>query len=328
MARDFKTSFILPTQTGASGGQLGVTANAQQVFRSGFNTLSITSAGGASTAALVASSSDYFYVDEQVSDQWVINNLSDGTKGEGMASTAAPLGIKISSISSSAAGLFTATNHGLIQGQLVIFSSVTGGGGVIRAFRPYRVQYISANTFYLSENWSTNYIATPTVVSAGVLFATNPTFGLGPLAIAGQAGALPEALPGQYVRPLYLRCVVQPNITASASTGAVNVTNLTVTLTGSYVRGFQGTAGTIADFDSLPYATVASKTFQQVFWDGLNGVPNTGAVFTIPFQTDFPFLRVGLSFGRTETATTGLITTGSTIGVGLHVVTGRENALV
>ena len=325
MARDFKSSFILPTQATGTN-LLGNTANGQQVFRSGFNTLTVTSS--VNTTPLTAVSSDFFFTDEQVADQWVINNLSDGTKGEGMASAAAPLGIRITSISSNAAGLFTATNHGLIQGQTVIFTSVTGGAGAIRAFRPYRVQFISASTFYLAENWSTNYITTPTVVSAGTLYATNPTFGLGPLTIPGQAGALPEALPGQYVRPLYLRCVVQPNITTSAQTGPVNLTNLTVTLTGSYVRGFSGTAGTIADLDATPYATVASKTFQQVFFDGLNGVPNTGAVFTMPFQTDFPFLRASLSFGHTETATTGLMVTGSTINVGLHVVTGRENALV
>ena len=42
MARDFKSSFILPTQaTGAN--LLGNTANGQQVFRSGFNTLTVTS---------------------------------------------------------------------------------------------------------------------------------------------------------------------------------------------------------------------------------------------------------------------------------------------
>lgn len=324
MARDFKTSFIFPTQT-VGANVLGNTANLTQVFRTGFNTLTVNSS--VNTNPLTAVTSDYFFIDEMVADQYVLAN-SDGTKGEGMASAAAPLGIKISSISSNAAGLFTAANHGLQQGQVVVFTSVTGGAGAIRAFRPYRVQWISTSTFYLAENWSTNYIATPTVVSAGVLFATHPLYGLGPLGIQGQAGAVPEATPGQYVRPLYLRCVVQPNITTTAQTGPVNLTNLTVTLTGSYVRGFQGTAGTIADLDSLPYATVASRTFQQVFFDGLNGVPNTGAVFTLPFQTDFPFLRASLSFGHTETATTGLIANTSTINVGMSVVTGRENAQV
>jgi len=320
MARDFKSSFILPTQSG--GNVFTVTSNAQQVFRNGFNTLTVASA--VNTNPLTAVSSDFFFVDEQVADQWVINNLSDGTKGEGLNSAAAPLGIRIATISSSAAGLFTATNHGLTQGQTVVFSSVTGGAGAIRAYRPYRVQYISANTFYLSENWSTNYIATPTVVSAGVLYATNPTNGLGPTAIPGQAGVLPEALPGQYVRPLYLRVVVQPNL-ATSGAGACNLTNLTVTLSGSYVRGYSGTAYTTADQDNTPYATVASKTFQQVFFDGANSVPNTGAVFTMPFQTDFPFLRLSLSFGHAETTTTGVMS--GTVAFGASIVTGRENAL-
>lgn len=327
MARDFKSSFILPTQT-AGANVFGNTANATQVFRNGFNTLTISAGASNNTNPMTAVSSDFFFVDEQVADQWVINNLSDGTKGEGLYTAAAPLGIRIASISSSTAGLFTATAHGLVQGQTVVFSAVTGGGGLIKAYRPYTVQYISANTFYLSEKWSTNYLVTSTAVTAGVLYATNPTYGLGPLTIPGQAGALPEALPGQYVRPLYLRVVVQPNLSTSAATGAVNITNLTVTLTGSYVRGFNGTAGTIADLDATPYATVASKTFQQVFFDGLNGVPNTGAVFTVPFQTDYPFLRTQLSFGHTETASTGLLAAGSTINVGLSVVTGRENAQV
>lgn len=327
MARDFKSSFILPTQAGSANAG-AVTANAQQVFRSGLNTITLTSAAGTSSTAIDTKSSDFFFVDEQSADQWVINNLSDGTKGEGLNSAAAPLGIRLASISSSSAGLFTATAHGLIQGQTLVFSSVTGGGGVIKAFRPYVVQYISANTFYLSERFSTTYLVTSTVVSAGVAYATNPTYGLGPSAIPGQAGPFPEPLPGQYVRPLYLRCVVQPNVSTTAATGAVNITNCTVTLSGSYVRGYNGTAYTIADQDNTPYATIASKTFQQVFFDGLNGVPNTGAVFTMPFQTDYPFLRLQVSFGRTETATTGLLANTSTIGVGLHIVTGRENALV
>jgi len=333
MARDFKSSFIFPTQTAAGAGALGVSANAQQVFRSGLNTFSITSNGAATTAALTAQTSDFFFVDEQVADQWVINNLSDGTKGEGMASATVPLGVKIGvspTVSSSTAGLFTTSAaHGLVQGQTVVFTSVTGGGGVIKTYRPYVVQYISATTFYLSERWSTNYLVTATAVSAATIYASNATNGLGPLSIPGQAGAYPEPLPGQYVRPLYLRCVVQPSITANGTAAAVNVTNCTVTLTGSYVRGFSGTAGTIADLDSAPYATVASKTFQQVFWSGdaSNTVPNTGAVFTMPFQTDYPFLRLSVSFGRTEN-TGALITTGSTINFGAHVVTGRENALV
>jgi hypothetical protein len=327
MARDFKTSFILPTQTGTTGGALGCTVNGTQVFRSGLNTLSITSAAGSSTAALTALSSDYFFVDEQVADQWVINNLSDGTKGEGLYSAAAPLGIRITPTGATT-GIFTAAGHGLVQGQTVVFTSVTGGGGVIRPFRPYSVVFLSSSTFSVTEKFSTVVLLPTSAVSASVLYATNPTFGLGPLTIPGQAGSLPEALPGQYVRPMYLRVVVQPNIAASAATGAVNVTNLTVSLSGSYVRGFNGTAGTIADFDAAPYATVASRTFQQVFWDGLNAVPNTGAIFTVPVQTDFPFLRASLSFGRTETATTGLIAAGSTINVGMSLVTGRENAQV
>ena len=327
MARDFKTSFILPTQTGAAGGAMGCTANGTQVFRNGFNTLSITTANATSSAALTAVSSDYFFVDEQVADQWVINNLSDGTKGEGLATSTVPLGIRITPTGATT-GIFTAANHGLVQGQTVVFTSVTGGGGVIKAFRPYSVVYLTAGTFSVTEKFSTVVLLPTSAVSASVMYATNPTNGLGPLTIPGQAGAQPEALPGQYVRPLYLRVVVQPNITASAATAAVNVTNLTVTLTGSYVRGFSAATGAISDLDATPYATVASRTFQQVFWDGLNAIPNTGAVFTLPFQTDFPFLRAALSFGRTETATNGLITTGSTINVGMSVVTGRENAQV
>jgi hypothetical protein len=327
MARDFKSSFILPTQTGASGGALGVTANAQQVFRTGFNTLAITSAGATSTAALTASSSDFFFVDEQSADQWIINNLSDGTKGEGLSTSTLPLGIRITPTGATT-GIFTAAAHGLVQGQTIVFTSVTGGGGVIKAYRPYVVQYLSSSTFSVSERFSTVVLLPTSAVTASVAYATNPTNGLGPTAVPGQAGAFPEPLPGQYVRPLYLRCVVQPNINASAATAAVNVTNLTVTLSGSYVRGFSAATGALSDLDSAPYATVASKTFQQVFFDGLNSIPNTGAVFTMPFQTDFPFLRVGLSFGRTETLTNGVIGTGSTINVGMHVVTGRENALV
>jgi hypothetical protein len=330
MARDFKSSFIFPTQTATTGGAMGNTVNATQVFRTGLNTLSLTSATAASTAALTAVTSDFFMVDEMSADQTNINNVSNGNQGEGLYTAAAPLGIRITTATSSTAGLFTTSAaHGLFQGQTIVFSSVTGGGGVIRAFRPYVVQYISPTTFYLSERFSTVYLVTTTAVSASVLYATNPTFGLGPNSIPGQAGAFPEALPGQYVRPLYLRCVVQPNIQAGTGAAAVNVTNLTVTMTGSYVRGFNGTAGTIADFDATPYATVASKTFQQVFWSGetANLVPNTGAVFTMPFQTDFPFVRVQLSFGRTEN-TGALIGANSTIGVGLHIVTGRENALV
>ena len=329
MARDFKSSFIIPTQTGAVGGALGCTTNTQQVFRSGLNTLVVTSAGGASTAALTASTSDFFYVDEQNADMFLSNNPGDGTKGEGMQTSASLLGLRIAP-TSAVTGLFTLTNHGLAQGQTIVFSSVTGGGGVIRTYRPYIVQYVSANTFYVSERGSTNFLVTATAVSASLAHATNAVTGLGSTAVAGQAGAGPEALVGQYIRPLYLRCVVQPNIVSSAVGFAVNVTNLTLTLSGSYVRGFNGNAGTIADLDAAPYATIASKTFQQTFYSGdtTNLVPNTGAVFTMPFQTDFPFLRCALSFGRTETAT-GLITsTTSTIGVGLHVVTGRENALV
>jgi len=328
MARDFKTSFVLPTQT-VSGTAAGVTSNLQQVFRSGFNTLTLNSAG-ASTAAITCNTSDFFYTDEQVADIYSITT-SDGTKGDGLYTAAAPLGFRTASISSSTAGLFTVTGHGLIQGSTLVFTSVTGGAGVIKAYRPYTVQYVGVNTFYLSELKSTNFLVTATAVSAGVAYATNPTYGLGPVALPGQAGALPEPLPGQYVRPLYLRTVVQPNISASNITTAVNVTNLTVSLYGSYVRGFNGTAGTIADLDTAgatsPYALVASRTFQQVFFDGLNGVPNTGAVFTIPVQTDYPFLRAILSFGRTET-TTGLLANTSTINVGMSFVTGRENAQV
>jgi hypothetical protein len=322
MARDFKSSFILPTQTGSSSNALGVTANAQQVFRSGFNTLTVTSSTNSNP--LTASSSDFFFVDEQMADQWIINNLSDGTKGEGINSAAAPLGIRLTPTGATT-GIFTAATHGLIQGQTIVFTSVTGGGGVIKAYRPYVVQYLSAGTFAVSERFSTVQLLPTAAVTASVAYATNPTYGLGPTALPGQAGAYPEALPGQYVRPLYLRCVVQPNLTGGSGT-ACNLTNLTVTLSGSYVRGYNGTAYTIADQDSAPYATVASKTFQQVFFDAVNGVPNTGAVFTMPFQTDFPFLRLGLSFGHAETASTGVMA--GTINVGFHVVTGRENALV
>lgn len=326
MARDFKSSFILPTQT-AGANVFGCTANAQQVFRSGLNTLTISAGASNNSNAMTAVSSDFFFVDEQSADQWVINNLSDGTKGEGLNSAAAPLGIRITPTGATT-GIFTAAGHGLVQGQTIVFTSVTGGGGVIKAFRPYVVQYLTSSTFSVSERFSTVVLLPSSAVSASVAYATNPTYGLGPSAIPGQAGPFPEPLPGQYVRPLYLRCVVQPNLSTSAATGAVNITNLTVTLSGSYVRGYNGTAYTIADQDNTPYATVASKTFQQVFFDGLNGVPNTGAVFTLPFQTDYPFLRASLSFGHTETASTGLLAAGSTIGVGLHIVTGRENALV
>ena len=329
MARDFKTSFVFPTQA-VAGTTAGVTTNISQVFRTGLNTLTLTT-GGAVTTPITCNTSDFFYGDEQVADMYVGHQVSDGTKGEGLYTAAAPLGIRLASISSSVAGLFTATAHGLVQGSTLVFTSVTGGAGVIKAYRPYTVQYVSVNTFYLTEQKSTNFLVTATVVSAGIAYATHPTFGLGPLSIIGQAGAQPEVLPGQYVRPLYLRTVVQPNIIASAVATAVNLTNLTVSLYGSHVRGFNGTAGTIADLDTAgatsPYALVASRTYQQVFFDGLNGVPNTGAVFTIPVQTDYPFLRAILSFGRTETAT-GTIASTSTIGVGMSFVTGRENAQV
>ncbi|CAB4145034.1 hypothetical protein UFOVP657_53 [uncultured Caudovirales phage] len=328
MARDFKTSFVFPTQA-VSGTTAGVTTNLTQVFRTGFNTLTINT-GGAVTTPITCNTSDFFYGDEQVADMYSIT-ASDGTKGDGLYTAAAPLGIRLASISSSVAGLFTATAHGLVQGSTLVFTSVTGGAGVIKAYRPYTVQYVSVNTFYLTEQKSTNFLVTATVVSAGIAYATHPTFGLGPLSIIGQAGAQPEALPGQYVRPLYLRTVVQPNLIAATASAAVNLTNLTVSLYGSHVRGFNGTAGTIADLDTAgatsPYALVASRTYQQVFFDGFNGVPNTGAVFTIPVQTDYPFVRAVLSFGRTETAG-GTFAATSTIGVGMSFVTGRENAQV
>jgi hypothetical protein len=323
MARDFKSSFIIPTQTGSSSNALGATASVSQVFRSGFNTLTVTSSTNANP--LTASTSDFFFADEQIADMYIGHAVSDGTKGEGLYTAAAPLGIRITPTGAVTTGIFTAAAHGLVQGQLIVFSSVTGGGGVVKAYRPYVVQFLTAGTFAISERGSTNFVIPTAAVTASVAYATNPTYGLGPYSQPGQAGAFPEPLPGQYVRPLYLRCVVQPNLTGGSGT-ACNLTNLTVTMTGSYVRGFNGTAGTIADLSADVYATVAAKTFQQVFFDAVNGVPNTGAVFTMPFQTDFPFLRVGLSFGHAETATTGVMA--GTINVGLHVVTGRENALV
>lgn len=343
MARDFKTSVIFPTTTGTAAGVLGCTTSAAQVFRSGLNTLNITRASGnsGSTAALTFQTGDYFFVDEQNADQTMINNLSDGTKGEAIYSSTAPFGGQLSTAPSSVnttTGLWTyAAAHGLVDNQVIVFTSITGGGGTFKTFTPYVVIYVSTTTFYLSTRWSKIPIVPGANVTASTLYYTNSLYGLGLNSLPGQAGANPEPLPSQYVRPLYVRVVVQPNCATSANSAAVNITDLTLTVTGSYVRGvIASPTGASTDYDMTPYTTVAQRTFRQTFFDGYaNGVAaaqgNFGAIFSMPLQTDFPFLRFGLSFGRTEsgngTSATGQFTTSSLLNVGLQLVTGRENAL-
>ena len=338
MARDFKSSVIFPTVTGTTslfGVDNTTTANVQQVFRTGLNKFSILGAGATSSTAFTAQTSDFFFVDEQNADQLMINTLLDGTKGDGMASGSAPLGIKNSTAPTSVStttGLWTyAAAHNLVDGQLVVFSTLTGGGGAFAAFVPYTVVYVSSLTFYLAPRWSRIPIVPSANVTAATYYATHPVYGLGPNSVTGVAGANPEPLASQYVRPLYLRCVLQPtNMVYAATTAAVSLQNLTVTVTGSYVRGFSGTSGTVADLDSGPYTTVTSKTFNQIFADGVTPANGKGLIGSIPLQTDYPFLRFAISVGRTETSTTGnFATTGtlSTIGFGMSLVTGRENAL-
>lgn len=334
MARDFKTSIIFPTQA-ASTTTFGVGAtNPTSVFRTGLNTLSITTAGAASTTAFTASTSDYFFVDEQIADQLQITTLADGTKGDGMNSATAPLGYRNANAPTSVStttGVWTYTVANatpLVQGQTLVLTAITGGSGAFLLNKPYTVNVLSPTTFYLSERWSTIPIIPATNVTASTFYVTAGVTGLGPTAASVAAGSMPEPLPGMYVRPMYLRVNLVPtNVLYSQVATAVSLQNLTITVTGSHVRGFQGTAGTLADLDPAPYQTVTSKTWNQVFADGVTTANGRGLLSTIPIQTDFPFLRFSVSVGRTET-TTGLFATGAagSIGLGLSLVTGRENA--
>lgn len=331
MARDFKSQVIFPVQA-ASTTAFGVTAtNPTSVFRSGLNTLAITTAAGASTNAFTASTSDFFFMDEQVADQLQVTTVADGTKGDGMNSAAAPLGFRNGNAPSSVnttTGLWSYTLANatpLVNGQLILFTAITGGGGAFQTNRLYSVIVVSPNTFYLTERQSTQVIVPSANVTASTFYTTAAGTGLGPTATATN-GNFPEPLPGMYIRPMYLKVNVVPtNVIYSNVTTAVSLQNITVTCTGSYVRGFNGTAGTIADLDATPYSTVTSKTFTQVFADGVTPALGRGLLGTMPIQTDFPFLRFSVSVGRTETAT-GLLGTGGSLGLGLSLVIGRDNA--
>jgi hypothetical protein len=332
MARDFKSSVIFPTQTG-SVTAFGVAAtNPTGVFRNGLNTLSIASNSSGSSAAFTASTSDFFFVDEQIADQLVVNSVSDGTKGEGLSLAAAPLGFRNANAPTSVStstGLWTYTlgnSTPLVNGQLILFTALTGGGGAFLTNRLYSVIVVSPNTFYLTERQSTQVIVPSANVTASTFYTTAANGGLGPQSPLGN-GNFPEPLPGMYVRPMYLKVNVVPtNVNFSAITGAVSLQNITVTCTGSYVRGFSASTGAMSDLDSTPYSTVTSKTFTQVFADGVTPALGRGLIGTMPIQTDYPFLRFSISVGRTETSTTGLFGTGGSLGLGLSLVTGRDNA--
>ena len=332
MARDFKSSVIFPTQTG-SATAFGVAAtNPTGVFRTGLNTLAITSAGAASTTAFTASTSDFFFVDEQIADQLVSNSVADGTKGDGLSLAAAPLGFKNANAPTSVStttGLWTyslANSTPLVNGQLILFTAITGGGGAFQTNRLYAVIVVSPSTFYLTERQSTQVIVPSANVTASTFYTTAAGTGLGPQSPSTN-GNIPEPLPGMYVRPMYLKVNVVPtNVNFTTITGAVSLQNITVTCTGSYVRGFSASTGAMSDLDSAPYSTVTSKTFTQVFADGVTPALGRGLLGTMPIQTDFPFLRFSVSVGRTETLTTGQFGSGGSLGLGLSLVAGRDNA--
>ena len=333
MARDFKTSVIFPVQAGAAG-TLGVAStNPTGVFRTGLNTLSITSAGGASTADMTAKTSDFLFIDEQIADQLQVTTVADGTKGDGLSTTAAPLGVRNATAPSSVSittGLWTyAAAHGLTNGQTIVFTAITGGSGAFSLNKPYTVIVLSPLTFYVAERWSTIPIVPATNVTASTIYATNPIYGLGPTAAVVGSGGLPEPLPAQYVRPLYLRVNLVPtNVTYNgAVTTAVSLQNLTIQVLGSHVRGFSGNTGAIADLDNTPYQTVTTKTWNQVFADGLTPINGRGLLSSMPIQTDFPFLRFNITVGRVETASGQFAaSSAANFGLGLSLVTGRENA--
>lgn len=332
MARDFKTSVIFPVQAGAAA-TLGVAnTNPTGVFRTGLNTLSITSAGAASTADMTAKSSDFFFVDEQLADQLQFGTVNDGTKGDGLSTAAAPLGIRNATAPSSVnttSGLWTyAAAHGLVNGQTIVFTAITGGSGAFALNKPYNVIVLSPLTFYVAERWSTIPIVPATNVTASTYYATNAVYGLGPTAAVVASGALPEPLPSQYVRPLYLRVNLVPtNVTYASIATAVSLQNLTIQVLGSHVRGFSGNTGAIADLDNTPYQVVTTKTWNQVFADGVTPINGRGLLSSMPIQTDFPFLRFNITVGRVETATGQFAaSSAANFGLGLSLVTGRENA--